>query len=478
MIPLLLNRRLATAGSSFVRRISQTSGLIKLESKSLLLISGSDSTKFLNGLTTSKLLPTFVKKNQYTISPDEEETSLWLKEKLKLTEEEISSKNWGILHEDSFLEDGDPEKLGVRRDGIYSMIMNPKGRVVSDIFIYPTPFIGPTMDGPSYLIEASREKAAKLFMMFQMHKLSSKVKIVKTPDIKSWYYFNDSEVFADVLLNLQDSYFNNVTSVSLETAQEFAKKFAEAESIFSKDFSLAGFSFDDRSPQFGVKFLTSASDEEVVKGLQPLSDLVGDLQILPEETYTSRRIAEGISETSDMKADTFPFENNLDFMNGISYNKGCYVGQELTIRTHVSGVVRKRIMPIQLFSIAGDSESVNDQIILNHDDEVVSLLNSYGDELYEAKIASGNEEEPQIELASSPFGSPSSPTKSKRRAPLVGSIVRREGNIALALINLRYIEFDNSVGKNEFLLNVPGEDEPKVGVKVFVPTWWPEDALE
>ena len=46
-----------------------------------------------------------------------------------------------------------------------------------------------------------------------------------------------------------------------------------------------------------------------------------------------------------------PLEYNLDGLNGVSYTKGCYVGQELIARTHNRGVVRKRLMPI---AIKGD----------------------------------------------------------------------------------------------------------------------------
>jgi hypothetical protein len=39
-------------------------------------------------------------------------------------------------------------------------------------------------------------------------------------------------------------------------------------------------------------------------------------------------------------------EYNLDGLHGISYEKGCYVGQELIARTHHKGVIRKRVFPV------------------------------------------------------------------------------------------------------------------------------------
>ena len=41
-------------------------------------------------------------------------------------------------------------------------------------------------------------------------------------------------------------------------------------------------------------------------------------------------------------------EYNLDYLKGVSFHKGCYIGQELTARTHHTGVIRKRILPISL----------------------------------------------------------------------------------------------------------------------------------
>lgn len=53
-----------------------------------------------------------------------------------------------------------------------------------------------------------------------------------------------------------------------------------------------------------------------------------------------------------------PLESNLDLMSGVDYKKGCYVGQELTARTHHRGVVRKRGVVARLFRDGEECVSV------------------------------------------------------------------------------------------------------------------------
>jgi len=44
-----------------------------------------------------------------------------------------------------------------------------------------------------------------------------------------------------------------------------------------------------------------------------------------------------------------PLECNFDLLNCISFTKGCYIGQELTARTHYTGKIRKRLLPVLIF---------------------------------------------------------------------------------------------------------------------------------
>jgi hypothetical protein len=41
-------------------------------------------------------------------------------------------------------------------------------------------------------------------------------------------------------------------------------------------------------------------------------------------------------------------ENGFDELRGVSWSKGCFMGQELTARTRYRGLVKKRLMPVEL----------------------------------------------------------------------------------------------------------------------------------
>ncbi len=41
-------------------------------------------------------------------------------------------------------------------------------------------------------------------------------------------------------------------------------------------------------------------------------------------------------------------ESNFDELNGVDWDKGCYMGQELTARTKYRGLIKKRMMPVDI----------------------------------------------------------------------------------------------------------------------------------
>lgn len=79
-----------------------------------------------------------------------------------------------------------------------------------------------------------------------------------------------------------------------------------------------------------------------------ISELFGATPPENGRSYRRFRYALGVGEgTQELPpGECFPLETNGDFLHGISFHKGCYIGQELTARTYHTGVVRKRYMPL------------------------------------------------------------------------------------------------------------------------------------
>ena len=72
-------------------------------------------------------------------------------------------------------------------------------------------------------------------------------------------------------------------------------------------------------------------------------DARGDPQI-----YEARRIALSIPKGGADFAfeDAFPHEANMDRLNGVSFQKGCYVGQEVVSRMQHRGLARNRVRQV------------------------------------------------------------------------------------------------------------------------------------
>ena len=66
------------------------------------------------------------------------------------------------------------------------------------------------------------------------------------------------------------------------------------------------------------------------------------------ETYDTFRIALGLPDGSrDLEIDkALLLENGFEELNGVDFQKGCYIGQELTARTHYRALIKKRLMPM------------------------------------------------------------------------------------------------------------------------------------
>jgi tRNA-modifying protein YgfZ len=93
------------------------------------------------------------------------------------------------------------------------------------------------------------------------------------------------------------------------------------------------------------------------------------------QDYDAHRLALGLPNgPPDLEADkTLLLEAGFDELSGVSWDKGCYMGQELTARTKYRGLIKRRLVPVSLSAPAPVGTPVT-----NGDTEVGTLRSSAG----------------------------------------------------------------------------------------------------
>jgi folate-binding protein YgfZ len=109
---------------------------------------------------------------------------------------------------------------------------------------------------------------------------------------------------------------------------------------------------DPRHSELGTRNLLLSSSRDLIAGpsgaeLGPVVKPRDDSMI---DTYDRHRLSLGIPDGSrDMPpGEALPMENNLDALHGIAWDKGCYMGQELTARMNYRGLVKKRLRRVMI----------------------------------------------------------------------------------------------------------------------------------
>jgi folate-binding protein YgfZ len=89
---------------------------------------------------------------------------------------------------------------------------------------------------------------------------------------------------------------------------------------------------DGRAQGLGRRFIVAT--EDLAEATDPDA----------EDTYRAARIAAGVAEYgSDFGAnEVFPHDIGMDFLGGVDFKKGCYVGQEVVSRMQHRGTARRR----------------------------------------------------------------------------------------------------------------------------------------
>jgi folate-binding protein YgfZ len=89
---------------------------------------------------------------------------------------------------------------------------------------------------------------------------------------------------------------------------------------------------DPRTPAAGSRFLAPPGGESA-----------------PLEAWHAHRLALGLPDADEIGSDDLLWlETNARELNGVSFTKGCYTGQENTARMHHREKLRKRLLPLRL----------------------------------------------------------------------------------------------------------------------------------
>ena len=217
---------------------------------------------------------------------------------------------------------------------IYSCLLSPQGKFLSDFFIFKK--------DEKYLIETHSFFYEKLLKKLNIYKLRSKVHINEVNNLHSYSVFGDIQKDQDTFI----------------------------------------FNSDPRNKNIGLKLIHLKKNPEIFDNLNEINEEKYH-QILIKNTVP-------LSHYDLEENKSLLLENNFENLNSISWDKGCYVGQEITARMKYRALLKKKIYSLEIKEgspligqVIKDDENEFGKIISIKNNSVLAMLKI---ELAEIKI--------------------------------------------------------------------------------------------
>ena len=225
-------------------------------------------------------------------------------------------------------------KVCNRNNPIYSCILSPQGKFLADFFIIEL--------DESYLIEIHNQFFDNIFQKLQLYVLKSKVIITENNNYLSCVLFNNKITVPNCLISFQDPRKNNIGIKYILNTYN------------SSSFKKLGFTPVD----------INYYKEILMKNLIPYS---------PDDLIENKSLL---------------LENNFQNINALSWDKGCYVGQEITARMKYRALLKKKIYTLEIIS---GSVQVGEKITINDIPigEIISITKKFA--IAMLKIDTANE---------------------------------------------------------------------------------------
>ncbi len=201
----------------------------------------------------------------------------------------------------------DVSRVGADR-AIYAALLTPQGKFLHDFFIAAI--------GDSLLIDCEGDRRDDLFRRLRMYRLRSKVELTDVTEE----------------LTVHAAFGEGAAGLAGENPSA-GQAMPNGEGVSFVDPRLAG---------AGLRYIMPA-------GTVPET---GDLAVsaATADDYDRWRLSLGLPDGSrDMVVEkAILLESGFEALNGVDFDKGCYMGQELTARTKYRGLVKKRLMPVRI----------------------------------------------------------------------------------------------------------------------------------
>ncbi|HBR68514.1 MAG TPA: folate-binding protein [Rhodospirillaceae bacterium] len=201
---------------------------------------------------------------------------------------------------------------------LYACLLTPQGKFLHDFFISEG-------DGFTLLECEGGTRAQDLYERLCKYRLRADVQISVEQDVP---------VYA-ILSSLSSRPTPALSRGSGEISPDKMRSLA-----FARD-DIVGYP-DPRDPEMGFRSFTKPTD----------------MNEKPFAEWDRRRIALGVPDGSrDMAVGQSTLdESNIEKWNGVSYDKGCYVGQELTARMKHRGLGKKHLQTVRLNALPENAE--------------------------------------------------------------------------------------------------------------------------
>ena len=198
-------------------------------------------------------------------------------------------------------------------NAVYGALLTPQGKYLFDFFIVE--------QRDNLLLEAENARLGDLAKRLNMYRLRADVQVAVLSDWEVYAAFGPS---TDTALGLADG----AAGADAGAAAGFANGIAYQ---------------DPRLADAGARIIAPAG-----QGADALAD--AGFKAGEAAVYDYFRLGLALPDSdADLVVDkSLMLESNFEELHGVDFDKGCFVGQELTARTKYRALVRKRLLPVQI----------------------------------------------------------------------------------------------------------------------------------